>query len=271
MAAKGLKTVLITGCSGGGIGSAIAQALAQRGHHIFATARDTSKIPTELSSLSNVTVLRVDVVSQSSISASVNEVAAATEELGSKGLNVLVNNAGIGYSMPVLDLDIKRIQALYDVNVWGPVRMVHSAGACVNTPWIGAYCSSKAALTNISETMRLELAPLGISVLTVMIGIVETHFARNVGSRDLPANSRYMAIKDIIAHPPPAESKSGGSSAKELAESLIDDIIAKENGEMVWRGSQAGTVRFLSKWLPAFDRLVSKGRGLDELSKTLQK
>ena len=154
MVAEKLKTILITGCSAGGIGLAIAQVLAQRGHHVFATARDTSKIPTELSSLSNVTVLRVDVVSESSITESVQAVAAATEELGSKGVDVLVNNAGIGYSMPLLDLDIERAQALYDTNVWGPVRMVQSfsqlliakrgrvvmissAGALVNTPWIG--------------------------------------------------------------------------------------------------------------------------------------
>jgi NAD(P)-dependent dehydrogenase (short-subunit alcohol dehydrogenase family) len=70
------------------------------------------------------------------------------------GLDILVNNAGVGYSMPVLDLDIGRAKALYDTNVWGPVRMVQSfsepliakrgrvvnissAGAWVNTPWIG--------------------------------------------------------------------------------------------------------------------------------------
>lgn len=126
MAAVALKTVLVTGCSSGGIGSAIAQALAQRGHHVFATARDTSKIPIELSCLSNVIVLQVDVVSEESISESVKAVAAATQELGCKGLDVLVNNAGIGYSVPVLDLDIDRAQALYNTNVWGPVRMVQS-------------------------------------------------------------------------------------------------------------------------------------------------
>ena len=100
--------------------------------------------------------------------------------------------------------------------------------------------------------MRLELAPLGISVLTVMTGVVETQFAQNIGPRNLPANSQYLAIKDIISCPPNGKPKSGGTSARELAESLMDDILVKENGEMVWRGAQAGTVRFLSKWLPAF-------------------
>ncbi|CAG8959750.1 hypothetical protein HYFRA_00001656 [Hymenoscyphus fraxineus] len=251
MASTKLKTVLITGCSGGGIGAGIAQELANQGHHVFATARDISKIPTELSSLSNVTTLRLDVTSQSSITEAAKIVTTVTERMGSAGLDVLVNNAGYGYSMPLLDVDIEKAKALYDTNVWGPVRMVQafcdllaankgrvvmisSAGAAVNTPWIGAYCSSKAALTNISETMRLELAPLGISVITAMVGIVQTNFAQNVGSSDatLPSDSRYLVIKDFIFNPKSIENSTGGAKISDLAESLVGDILTKEGGGM---------------------------------------
>lgn len=98
MASTTLKTILITGCSGGGIGWAIAKELASHGHHVFATARDIRKIPTELASLSNVTVFQLDVTSESYIKLLVECVAAVTEKLGSKGLDVLVNNAGAGKS-----------------------------------------------------------------------------------------------------------------------------------------------------------------------------
>lgn len=69
-----------------------------------------------------------------------------------------MNNAGVGYAMPMLDVDTERTQRLYDVNVWGPIRMVQAfsalliashgrivnistCGAAVNTPWIGRMFS----------------------------------------------------------------------------------------------------------------------------------
>jgi NAD(P)-dependent dehydrogenase (short-subunit alcohol dehydrogenase family) len=149
------KTVLITGCSAHGIGAAIALSLARRGHRVFATARDPSKIPSELSELSVVTTLALDVTSASSVASAVAAVEAATGEAGGPGgLDVLVNNAGLGYTMPLLDVDLDRAESLFRTNLWGVLRMVQgfsdlliarrgrvvnisSLGAFVNTPWIG--------------------------------------------------------------------------------------------------------------------------------------
>jgi NAD(P)-dependent dehydrogenase (short-subunit alcohol dehydrogenase family) len=151
MSSASKKTVLVTGCSAGGIGAALALVLAKHGHHVYATARNTSKIPTELSGLPNVTTLQLDVSS----SASVNGAAQVVAENG-KGLDVLVNNAGFGLTMPLLDVDVAQAQQLYDTNVWGALRTIQafsglliaskgrvvnisSVGAVVNTPWIGKY------------------------------------------------------------------------------------------------------------------------------------
>ena len=65
------KRILITGCSANGIGAALALALARKGHHIFATARNLSKIPVSLVSLSNVTPVQLDVTSPESITEAV--------------------------------------------------------------------------------------------------------------------------------------------------------------------------------------------------------
>lgn len=144
-----VKSVLVTGCSAGGIGGAIALNLATSGHHVFATARNTAKIAPELSSLPNVTVIQMDVTS----SASVTEAAKIVTESG-RGLDALVNNAGGGYGAPILDMDIDKAKRLHEVNVWGVVRCVKafsdlliesrgrivnmsSVGAVVNMPWIG--------------------------------------------------------------------------------------------------------------------------------------
>ena len=145
------KSILITGCSAGGIGSAIALELATRhpDNHVFATARNILKIADDLSNLPNVTVLQLDVCSASSVTKAVKAV-----EASRYGLHVLVNNAGAGYAMPILDMDIERAKKIYDVNIWGPVRTIQafaslliasrgrivnlsSVGGLVNTPWIG--------------------------------------------------------------------------------------------------------------------------------------
>lgn len=135
-----LKSILVTGCSAGGIGAAVALALARKGHHVFATARNTSKIPPELSNLSNVTVLPLDVTSMPSVTA----VAKIVNESG-HGLDVLVNNAGASYIASVLDMDIEQAQRLHDTNLWGCVRttqaftdlLIASRGRIVNISSMG--------------------------------------------------------------------------------------------------------------------------------------
>ncbi|KAI1411985.1 oxidoreductase [Hypoxylon sp. FL1857] len=257
------KTILVTGCSAGGIGAAVAFALVKRNHHVFATARNTSKIPQSLSDSPNVTVLQLDVSSPPSIAEAVKIVA----ESG-RGLDVLFNNAGAGYAMPILDIDVQRAQQVYDTNVWGPIRTIQAfsqlliasrgrivnlstCGAVMNTPWIGAYCSSKAALTNFSETLRLELAPFGVSVVTIMAGVVASHFHDN-DSFSLPPTSRYVAIEKTIAGWASGELKPKGVSAEEFAETLVDDVVGVgSGGGLVWKGPHAGGVKFLSKWAPS--------------------
>ena len=144
------KTVLVTGCSANGIGAALAHELTKQGHFVFATARNTSKIPPELRDNPNVvSVLELDVTSGSSVAAA----AQAVRDAG-HGLDVLVNNAGLGYSMPLLDVDVAKAQNLYEANLWGPLRMIQAladlliasrgtivnvstVGSVLSTPWIG--------------------------------------------------------------------------------------------------------------------------------------
>lgn len=151
------KSILITGCSAGGIGAALALVLAQRGHHIFATARNVDKIPEALKVLSNVTVLPIDVADATSVATA----ARAVTESG-RGLDVLVNNAGVGYVLPVLDIDINAAQRLFDINLWGPLRMIQafadlliasrgrivnvsSSASVVNSPWVCKFPPCAAA------------------------------------------------------------------------------------------------------------------------------
>lgn len=99
------ESVLITGCSHGGLGSALAIVLQQRGLHVFASARDASKL-SHLKDLANMSILTLDVTKPTDIKAAVDLV---TKQTGGS-LNYLINNAGRNHFMPILDenLDLVR-------------------------------------------------------------------------------------------------------------------------------------------------------------------
>ncbi len=116
-----LKSVLITGCSPGGIGYAIAQEFQKRGLMVFATARSVNKL-SSLGDLSNVHLLSLDVTSLSDIASAVDQVKSKT---GGR-LDYLFNNSGQQYFMPALDIDIETGKRMFDVNFWGVLRMVQA-------------------------------------------------------------------------------------------------------------------------------------------------
>ena len=148
------KTALITGCSNDGIGSGLALALHAKDVHVFATARDPSKM-SSLSSLPHVTLLKLDVTSAGDIAAAVEAVKAAT---GGR-LDYLINNAGHNHFMPLLDDDIDTLRVLWEVNVWAPLAVtkafaplvinakgmlvyITSIAGHVNTAWMGNYIAA---------------------------------------------------------------------------------------------------------------------------------
>lgn len=112
------KSVLITGCSAGGIGHALALSFHGHGFTVFATARMIEKMQ-DLASLPKVHLLALDVTSPTSIQAARKEVEAQT---GGK-LDVLVNNAGAHFIMPALDVEIDTAKEHFEVNYWAPLRM----------------------------------------------------------------------------------------------------------------------------------------------------
>ena len=164
------KTVLITGCSTGGIGCAIAKNFHQRGFYVFATVRDPSKTG-DLADLSDIEILELDVTVPETIEHCKDIVIKRTGGC----LNVLVNNAGVEFNSPLLDTNLVEAKRLYDVNVWGPLAMIQafapllieakgvifnqsSIDGAINMVWAGEFpaaCARKA---------------LALSLLTVYVG-----------------------------------------------------------------------------------------------------
>ncbi|KAK3335236.1 hypothetical protein B0T19DRAFT_470537 [Cercophora scortea] len=285
------KSVLITGCSAGGIGAALAFAFQKRGFLVFATARTTAKIPSALTALPNVVVLPLEVTSRESVAAAVESVKKTLSEggRGHGGLDVLVNNSGVGMTVPMLDTDIDEAKALFDVNFFGVVRvtqafaplLVQAKGTIVNISsiagevsdiWTSMYCASKAALSHAAEGWRIELEPLGVSVVTVVTGMIETEFYNNHDSPDdaeLPAESYYKQIEAAIAKKRRGELAEGTMKADVFAEKVVGDVVAGKTGK-IWRGTLSSQIRFMMSFFPTswIDiGLRSRAPGLSELGK----
>ncbi|KAK2613348.1 hypothetical protein N8I77_000266 [Diaporthe amygdali] len=226
--------------------------------------------------------MALDVADPSSIAAAARAVADS-----GRGLQVLVNNAGGGYVRPVLDIDIAAAQRLFDINLWGPLRMIQafadllissrgrivnvsSSAAVINSPWYSTYAGSKAALNTVSETLRLELEPFGVSVTTIMPGVIDSKLHVNDAAVfDIPPSSRYSPIRDIIASNASGEFLPKDSlSAEKFAELVLDDVIGTGKGGLVSRGPYASMLRRISQWAPTWvgDYLFSQNQGLKELS-----
>ncbi len=152
------KSVLITGCSNGGIGSALASYFATHPNlHIYASTRSAGKM-SDLASLPNVTLLEMDVTSLASISTAVEKVKA-----DGRRLDILVNNAGSGYTNPYLDNDVEACKWMFEVNVWGPVRVTQA--------FIGMLVEARGTVVMIGSTAEI----MGIPYQSKQ---VETTFAR---------------------------------------------------------------------------------------------
>ena len=127
----GRKSVLITGCSDGGLGAAMAREFAARGFHVFATVRSTAKAASLAADPADgktgsewIELLELDVASTTAIRACAETVAARTGGT----LDVLVNNAGCSLWMPLLDADLEASRRVFDVNVWGMLAVAQAFG-----------------------------------------------------------------------------------------------------------------------------------------------
>jgi len=248
------ETVLITGCSDGGIGSALAIAFQKRGFRVFATARDMTKM-THLKDLPNVTLLRLDVADESDVKAAADTVSNTT----GGALGYLISNAGRNHFMPILDEDIDRVKKLFNTNLWGPLALtlafapllinskgvvayITSISGYLNIPYMGSYAASKRALELIAETLRLELSPFGVDVISVVTGGVKTNGQTYFSDFALPEESLYKPIEKLIAGRARGEDGMPRMDLMEYATEVAGKISERTAGKF-WYGQHADSVK----------------------------
>ena len=275
------KTVLITGSSDGGLGAALATEYHKAGYRVFATARNPSKMAA-LTAM-GIETLTLDVMSEESISACVSEVT----ELTGGTLNVLLNNAGAGYNMPISDISIPDAKKLFDLNVWSYISTIQafmpllkrakdgaivvnqtSVGSMTGLPFQATYNASKAAMAMYSECLRLELQPFNIRVVDLKTAGVRSNFFANLTDTRLPSNSIYAAARDdvdkILSGEKLQSLKGTYVETEVWAKGVVKDLTKSKPPYQIWRGGSA-LLAWISTFLPVglLDGEVKKMTGLD--------
>jgi NAD(P)-dependent dehydrogenase (short-subunit alcohol dehydrogenase family) len=187
---QGVRTVLITGGTDG-LGRAAALLLAERGYRVFAAGRSAEK-RAQLHAIARerklpLEAVELDVCDDKSVKAAVARVLA-----GAGAIDVLINNAGVGYMGTIEDLEIEDWRRQFETNLFGVLRvtqaalpsmrerkrgrilMMSSVAGLVTVPAQGAYSSSKHALEGLTNALRLEMFPFGIEVILIEPGYIAT-------------------------------------------------------------------------------------------------
>lgn len=202
-----MSTWFITGASSG-LGRAIAENAVTAGHQVVATARNTSTLADLVAGHpEQVIVLPLDVTDPGSREAAVAE---AERRLG--GIDVLVNNAGYGYTAAVEEGEDDAVERLFATNFFGPAALVQAAlpgmrrrgsGTIVNVSSVGArvpipgggwYSAAKAALEGLSGALRKEVEPFGLHVVIVEPGSFRTDFRGRSAERSTTTIDAYDAV-----------------------------------------------------------------------------
>jgi NAD(P)-dependent dehydrogenase (short-subunit alcohol dehydrogenase family) len=194
------KTWFITGCSTGFGRELAVEALAQ-GYNVVVTARNTSDIDDIVSAYPNNSIaIQLDVTKPDDIVLAVN---AATEKFGR--IDVLVNNAGIGYFGSIEESEEAAVRRMFEINVFGlahvtqavlPIMRKQKSGHILNIasigglrsfPGVGFYNATKFAVDGLSESLAKEVAHLGIKVTIVCPSGFRTDWAGR-SAEDAPSN-----------------------------------------------------------------------------------
>jgi NAD(P)-dependent dehydrogenase (short-subunit alcohol dehydrogenase family) len=245
-----MQSVLITGANSG-IGRSTAVRLAAAGYRVFAAMRDTGKADKLLGLVeqagAKVEPIQLDVTDAASVESAFAHVHDQTD-----GLDVLVNNAGVGWNATVEDVDIDAARGVFETNYWGVIRCTQAAlpamrergsGHVVNVSSIAGriaaigqvvYASSKWALECLSENLAQEVAPFGIRVSIIEPGVTRTAILpKNIGYPEPTAyTSAYERMLQFYAK---------GIDANVPADAVAETIHGALDDD-------SGTLRYTCAW-----------------------
>lgn len=267
------SAILITGTSTG-IGQCCAMLLAKKGMTVFGGVRSTEDADQLAKFNPSITPVLLDVTEATSIQQALETIQAALPP--GKGLNGLVNNAGIAVGGPLEAVAIADLRRQLEVNVVGQIAVTQTflpllrqaRGRIVNMgsiaglnalPFVGPYSASKFALESLTDALRVELQPWGIEVAIIEPGAIATP----IWEKSLKAtqeSSRQFAPSILDLYGPALEmirkatlrSAQRGIPAEMVAEAVLHALTATKPKTRYLVGKDA-QLRHILRWIP--DRL----------------
>jgi short-subunit dehydrogenase len=252
---NGLR-VLVTGASQG-IGRAIAALGAKRGMRVLASARNLdllNRLAAEARQDGHtLEIVAADVATQEGRDAMVRT---AKEKLG--GLDVLINNAGIGATGHFADSSPEALRSIMETNFFGTVETTRAflpllregkTPALVNVssilgrraiPGRSLYCASKFAVEGWTQAIRAEFARFDIDVITINPGLTQTNFSQNMLEKNARQSLDHMR----------------GMTSEEVAEATLDALAAgKKTLNLTFQGK---ALLFAARFMPGLVDRISK-------------
>lgn len=269
MSGTSQPVALVTGASGG-IGADSAEVLTKAGYKVFGTSRKAgAKGP------KGVTMLVADVTNDASVQTLVEDVVAQAGRI-----DLLVNNAGFGILGAAEESSIEQVQALYQTNVFGVIRVTNAvlpimrtqgSGRILNlssglglipAPFNAHYSGTKHALEGYSESLDHEVRGFGIRVALIEPGVTRSSFEASSVPSDR-ANPAYAALRAKYDRAFKAAMDAADTSAS-VAETIL--LAAQDRSPRLRypSGKQAAQGAFARRFLPRglFDRIIHKQFGL---------
>ena len=235
------KTVLVTGASTG-IGLKITEVLSAKGYLVYAGARKEADLK-RLNAMQNVESVRLDVTVQEEIDAAVKFV-----ESKGRGLDGLVNNAGIIVLGPLIEVPVEELEWQFDVNVYGPYRVtqafapfikkskgrittIGSISGILSGSMVGHYSMSKHAVEAYTDSLAIEMERFGVKVSVIEPGNYQSNIGKTFYQR-LQKKGYWDEGSDYADQLNPMKARLGGDSEQkdpqEVAEA-VEHALFSEN------------------------------------------
>ena len=257
---------LVTGASSG-IGAATAAALVDKGFVVVGTSRNASKAaPVE-----GVTMVDLDITTDVAVTTVVEGLVTDHGRI-----DVLVNNAGIGAAGAAEESSIGQAQHIFDVNVFGTMRMINAvlphmrrqgAGRIVNVssvlglvpaPYMALYSATKHALEGYCESVDHEVREHGVRVVLVEPAYTKTGFEANALTADQPLDlydARRASFNQLVV-----SAIDSGDDPSVVAAVIVDAATTSRPRLRYPAGSVTRQVTLLRRFAPAaaFDKQIRK-------------
>lgn len=259
------KTAIVTGASSG-IGRATAEALARAGYTVFGTSRRATHDGPK-----RVAMLTCDVTDDASVSAMVSKVLAETGRI-----DLLVNNAGVGLLGAAEDSSIDQVRALFDVNLFGVIRVTNAVlasmrqrrdGRIINissmlglipAPFTAHYAATKHALEGYSESLDHETRAFNVRISLIEPAYTRSDFDKNIIEADAPLNDYAQARAGVRAMM--RDVMQIADAPEVVAETVLAAASAKHPRRRYPAGKTAQRISLLRRFVPAdaFDKSLRK-------------